>query len=345
MRTLRKDYAKYARESGDLDDLDQELDESGWKQVHGDVFRPPAQLALFCALIGTGSQLAAMVGIMIIFATATTLYMGRGGIIISFLLVYCLSSIVAGYTSGSLYSRSGGQSWIRTMIYTASLFPAFCFATALLLNFVGLLYGSLATVPFISVLSVLLMWALVALPLTVIGTILGRNWSGTPNNPCRINAIPRLIPDKRWFARPPILIALGGVLPFGSIFIEMYFVFTSFWNYKFYYVYGFMLLVFLILTVVTICVTIVVTYFLLNNEDYRWMWTSFAASSSTAGYVLLYSIYYFFMKTKMSGFFQTLFYFSYMLVFCLALGIMCGAIGFLGSSVFVRRIYRNIKCD
>ena len=98
MRTLRKDYAKYARESGDLDDLDQELDESGWKQVHGDVFRPPAQLALFCALIGTGSQLAAMVGIMIIFATATTLYMGRGGIIISFLLVYCLSSIVAGYT-------------------------------------------------------------------------------------------------------------------------------------------------------------------------------------------------------------------------------------------------------
>jgi hypothetical protein len=25
---------------------------------------------------------------------------------------------------------------------------------------------------------------------------------------------------------------MGGLLPFGSIFIEMYFVFTSFWNYK-----------------------------------------------------------------------------------------------------------------
>ena len=33
MRTLRKDYAKYARETADLDELDQELDESGWKQV------------------------------------------------------------------------------------------------------------------------------------------------------------------------------------------------------------------------------------------------------------------------------------------------------------------------
>ena len=39
MRTLRKDYAKYARETGDLDDLDQELDESGWKQA-----RPPCVL-------------------------------------------------------------------------------------------------------------------------------------------------------------------------------------------------------------------------------------------------------------------------------------------------------------
>jgi transmembrane 9 superfamily protein 3 len=29
---------------------------------------------------------------------------------------------------------------------------------------------------------------------------------------------------------------VAGVLPFGSIFIETYFVFTSFWNYKFYYV-------------------------------------------------------------------------------------------------------------
>lgn len=49
-----------------------------------------------------------------------------------------------------------------------------------------------------------------------------------------------------------------------------YFIFTSFWAYKIYYVYGFMLLVLVILAVVTVCVTIVCTYFLLNAEDYRW---------------------------------------------------------------------------
>ena len=49
-----------------------------------------------------------------------------------------------------------------------------------------------------------------------------------------------------------------------------YFIFTSFWQYKIYYVFGFMLLVYVIMIVVTVCVTIVCTYFLLNSEDYRW---------------------------------------------------------------------------
>ena len=88
--------------------------------------------------------------------------------------------------------------------------------------------------------------------------------------------------------------------------------------------YGFMLLVFLILIIVTVCVTIVGTYFLLNAENYHWQWTSFFSAASTAAYVYLYSIYYYFMKTKMSGFFQTTFYFGYTLMFCLGLGILCG---------------------
>merc|ERR1712130_1065177 len=97
---------------------------------------------------------------------------------------------------------------------------------------------------------------------------------------------------------PWVIVSLGGVLPFGSIFIEMYFIFTSFWNYKVYYVYGFMLLVFLILVIVTVCVTIVGTYFLLNAENYHWQWTSFLSAASTSIYVAVYSIHYFFKKTK-----------------------------------------------
>lgn len=119
-------------------------------------------------------------------------------------------------------------------------------------------------------------------------------------------------------------ICLGGILPFGSIFIEMYFMFTSFWHYKYYYVFGFLLMVYIILIVVSVCVTIVSTYFLLNSEDYRWQWVSFLSSASTAGYVYLYAIYYFFVKTKMSGLLQVTFYFGYMAMFCFGLGLLCG---------------------
>lgn len=56
-----------------------------------------------------------------------------------------------------------------------------------------------------------------------------------------------------------------------------------------------------ILITVSMCVTIVSTYFLLNTEDYRWQWMSFLSSASTAGYVYVYSIYYFLVKTRMSG--------------------------------------------
>ena len=59
---------------------------------------------------------------------------------------------------------------------------------------------------------------------------------------------------------------------------------------------------------------------------FRWQWTAFLSAGSTAGYVYFYSFYYFFFKTKMYGFFQTTFYFGYMGVFSLGLGMLCGTV-------------------
>ncbi len=40
LRTLRKDYARYAQDDDDLESLERGVsEESGWKLVHGDVFR------------------------------------------------------------------------------------------------------------------------------------------------------------------------------------------------------------------------------------------------------------------------------------------------------------------
>ncbi|KAL2933805.1 Transmembrane 9 superfamily member 1, partial [Bienertia sinuspersici] len=127
----------------------------------------------------------------------------------------------------------------------------------------------------------------------LLGTVVGCNWSGSPNNPCQVKTIPRPFPEKKWYLSPSVIFLRGGLLPFGSLFIEMYFAFTPFWNYKVYYVYGFILLVFLILVIVTVCVMIVGMYFLLNAENYHRQWTSFLSTASTAIYVYLYAVYYY----------------------------------------------------
>lgn len=49
----------------------------------------------------------------------------------------------------------------------------------------------------------------VVLPLTLVGTVLGRNLSGQSDHPCRVNAVPRPIPEKKWFMEISVIVSLG----------------------------------------------------------------------------------------------------------------------------------------
>jgi transmembrane 9 superfamily protein 3 len=346
LRTLKRDYARYTRDEDDVEALERDAtEESGWKLVHGDVFRPPRHPELLSALVGTGVQLALLVVLVVLITIAGTLFEERGVILTMIILVYALTSVVGGYASGSHYSRSDGKFWIKTMLLTAAVYPLSCFGIGFVLNTIAIFQHSLAAVPFGTMVVIVLLWSCISVPLCLLGTVVGRNWAGHPNNPCRVKRIPSPIPQKQWYLRPSVIALMGGLLPFGSIFIEVYYILTAYWAFKVYYVYGFALLVALILMIVVVCVSIVGTYFLLNAENYHWQWTAFQTAASTAIYVFLYSIHYFHTKTKMTGFFQTAFYFGYTAMFCLGLGIMCGAVGYLGAAAFTRKIYRNIKCD
>jgi hypothetical protein len=39
----------------------------------------------------------------------------------------------------------------------------------------------------------------VIVPLTLVGSVLGRNLAGASDNPCRVNPLPRPIPEKKWY--------------------------------------------------------------------------------------------------------------------------------------------------
>jgi len=345
MRTLRKDYQRYSKDD-DLDDIERDLgDEYGWKQIHGDVFRPGTNSILFSSLLGTGCQLAAAALILILLAVCEKLWTERGSILSTAIFIYAGTAPINGYAGGALYSQLGGKRWIRQTLLSASLFPGLVCSTSFLINFIAIYYHSAKAIPFTSMIAIASICLFIILPLTLVGAVFGKNLSGQAAPPCRINPVPRQIPEKKWFMEPWFITFAGGVLPFGSIFIEMYFIFTSFWAYKIYYVYGFMLLVYLILIVVTVCVTIVCIYFLLNSEDYRWQWSSFLGAASTGFYIYLYAIYYFIFKTKMYGLFQTVFYFANMFVFSFGFGIMCGTWGYLACRIFIYKIYGTVKID
>ncbi|ORY90520.1 hypothetical protein BCR43DRAFT_567041 [Syncephalastrum racemosum] len=345
LRTIKRDYARYDREEG-LADFDRDLgDDYGWKQVHGDVFRQPPRLMIMSALMGTGSQLVILAGVVILYTIVGDLYAERATILTATIFLYALTSGIAGYTSARYYARYGGKEWVRNVLLTASIWPGAIVLIGGYVNSVAIYYASSRAIAFSIMLAMLAIWVFLCFPLTLLGAIVGRNWGSNADFPCRVNPIPRPIPEKVWWAEPMMITAMGGILPFGSIFIEMYFIFTSFWTYKIYYVYGFMFLVFLILIIVSACVAIVATYFLLNAEDHRWHWLSFMTCASTSVYVYLYSVYYFFAKTKMTGMFQTSYYFGYTALLALGMFCMLGFIGHSAANLFVRKIYQNVKID
>ena len=272
MRTLKSDLHRYTRNLDEEDALGGDADDTGWKQVQSDVFRFPPYLPLLCGLLGTGVQLILMVYFTTIFCLLGDLYIGRGAISATAVMVYAVASVAGGFVSARFYVQSRGTAWVKTMLVTACGFSGAVVGVSALLNTLAIAWSSLAAIPFGTIVIIFLIWFLLSCPLVLLGTVIGRNTASPFVPPTRISQIPRQIPEKRWYLQPYVMVPVGGLLPFGSIFIEMYFIFTSFWHYKFYYVYGFALLVFSILLVVSACVSIVMTYFLLNAEDYRWPW-------------------------------------------------------------------------
>merc|ERR1711871_333969 len=132
--------------------------------------------------------------------------------------------------------------------------------------------------------------------------------------PCSINKIPRQIPPQLWYLHPVITVCLGGILPFGAVFIELFFIMSAVWMHQIYYVFGFLLIVLLMFSVTTAEICIVLNYFQLCCEDYSWWWRSFLTGASSGAYLFLYSIAYFYTKLEISDFTSAILYFGYMAV-------------------------------
>jgi transmembrane 9 superfamily protein 2/4 len=47
--------------------------------------------------------------------------------------------------------------------------------------------------------------------------------------PVRTNQIPRQVPPQPWWTTSTFSLIVGGILPFGCVFIQLFFIFGSLW--------------------------------------------------------------------------------------------------------------------
>lgn len=321
LRALRKDIARYNRLEAtfNLDDLsgtsavaeDGVQEDSGWKLVHGDAFRPPRHPLVLSVLLGNGAQLFVMTGITVAFALLGFLSpSNRGFLATVILLLYTLFGFIGGYISARSYKTFGGENWKLNIALTPVLMPAIVFSTFFLLNLFVWAKGSSGAVPVSTMIAIVLIWFIISVPLSVTGSWLGLKQPEIPP-PTKVNQIPRQIPPCPTSLKPVPSSLITGVLPFAAIFVELYFIMTSLWTSKIYYMFGFLFVCYGLMIITTACTAILLVYFLLCAEEYRWQWRAFIGAGMTGVYVFLNALGFWATRVSFGGLTGAVLYVGY----------------------------------
>jgi transmembrane 9 superfamily member 2/4 len=344
VRSLYKDIARY----NDRSSIEEAAEETGWKLVHGDVFRPPTGFfgpMFLSVFVGSGMQVLAMFTSLLCFAVmgfVSPAY--QGNLVTAFLLLFVFMGSFAGYFSARLYKMFKGKAWKRNTFLTAFSFTGSLLTIAAFVNMFVWSKNSSLAFPVSSVFLLLGLWVFICAPLVAVGSFYGFK-ADEIKFPVKVNNIPRQIPPQPWYLHPIPSVLVGGILPFGSIFIELFFIMSAIWLAQIYLVFGFLFIVLVILVITCAEISIVITYFQLCSEDYNWWWRAFLTSGSSALYLFLYSIVYFETKLEITQLASSVVYFGYMGMISWVFFLMSGSVGFLSSFYFVQRIYGSIKID
>lgn len=339
VRTVRRDLQRYNAEEGD-----ELLHEIGWKYCHADVLRPPPYPLLLAASVGGGVQLACMTGISLLlsllgFLSPTV----RGRLLTAALLLYAAAGAPAGYAAARLYRQMHGRQVYELVLLAVGLFPGCFLLLFLLLDLLLWANGASSAVPFSTMMVLLLLFGGLHTPLVVLGARAGLRVPRT-DDPVFTNAIPRQIPYQRWYARAIPAALFGGLMPFGSGCVELGILLSCVWTQRIYYVFSFLLLMAVIMAVICAEVGVVLAYFQLCREDYRWWWRAFANTATTGLYFFCYALAYM-SELHLSGGVARVLYLSYMGAAAVGLGLMTGTVGLFAAYWFVVTVYAAVKVD
>lgn len=344
MRILKNDFSRYM----DVDEDELTEEETGWKMINGDVFRPPSNISFFSACVGAGAQIF-LTAFVLLCAVVLEVFKAtrRGALLTACIMIYSMCGFFGGFVSGRLFKQLKGSNWVFNVIITAMIFPVPLFVVFSWVNSIAATSNSTAALPFTTIMLIASIFVFVHFPLTVVGAVTGRNMTaGEYKAPSRTNKVPREVPKvQAWYRYPLVQLFMAGFLPFSAIYIELHYIFASIWGHKIYSLFGILFIAFIMLSTVASFITIALLYFQLVREDHRWWWSTFFNGGSTGFFIMGYSFFYFFHRSQMDGLLQGSFYFGYMTLVSYAFFLMLGFVGFMSSFSFVDYIYGSVKCD
>eukprot|EP00978_Attheya_sp_CCMP212_P025322 scaffold81170_cov65-Attheya_sp.AAC.2 len=160
IRTLRKDISGY----NEMQTLEEAQEETGWKLVHGDVFRPPSfSPMLLSVCVGTGVQIGTAFGLTMVCAIAKLVSpMKKGQTLMAVTVMYVLCGSVSGYVSSRIYKFCDEKAWKRNILATAAAFPGVLVAMFLFLDFFLAFAGTATSVWFFTIIALFLLWICVS---------------------------------------------------------------------------------------------------------------------------------------------------------------------------------------
>ena len=347
---IKKDIDNYNYQVVQIEDIDKIQTNSNigndWKQVSGDIFRPPrVNKMLLSSIVGTGFQLFSMLFIVLTFGTFGYLNPEKRGKIFSLcIFCYILMGGGGGYISADIYKIMGGKNWLKMSLLTSILFPGILFFFYLIVNILLFFEKPNIGINLYDLSSLFFLWVFCTLPLILIGTFLGIK-SKPFKLPCKVNKIPRQIPEKPWYLHYRYLACFTGLICFLTILFELNYIMQALWKHELYFVVPFLWMSYSFFVTVSGEISIIVVFWNLCYGDYNWWWKSFLVGSSPVIYFTVYSLYYFFFKMSITRFSAIVIYFGIMGIISTMALFICGSISVLVCLGFIIRIYSDIKID
>ncbi|RAL66958.1 hypothetical protein DID88_007740 [Monilinia fructigena] len=246
MRTLRKDIQRYNRlDSINLDDLsgtsaaveDGVQEDSGWKLVHGDVFR----FTIAFALLGFLSP------------------SNRGSLGTIMILLYTVLGFIGGYASARVYKSFGGEQWKLKHCFDANsrsryrlqhIFPPQSLPLGQRIFWSSTIHDNACNCS---------IWFFFSVPLSFAGS-----WVGFRQPPI---ASPSALTKSHVKSLLLLPICVRFHLCFSwefchleLFFVELYFIMSSIWFSKVYYMFGFLFLCYGLMIITCAAVTVLMIY-------------------------------------------------------------------------------------